>query len=265
MADNRRSFIRKFGITLGSLIASGALPGCGARKTGASSDTQSQAGKPKDGGLSKAQSQAGKPKDGGLSKAQSQAGKPKEPAAKPRAPEWEQLRQCWLNLSNLENLQNDWSKNREAPKPDGDAISAAIDKLAKEHQAILATLVARGQLQKPVTEHMQMAFDEAVSYVRPSQGVCYYPRMIGAPQGDLLQQVEALRKISGDLDPATVAQAEAAITQDIAFFEIFRARAASDQRLDDVYDDYSAGRIKADPEELQAARWLTELLLERPN
>jgi hypothetical protein len=244
MSDNRRSFIKKFGIALGSLIASASLPGCGAKK------------------------------DGGLSDTPSQVEIPNEPAPTARAPEWEQLRQCWLKLNTKQDIRN---RQNEGTWQGGFPLMGLMkpDILAKEHQAILNTLVAKGQLQEPVAEHMQTAFDEATIhfYIVSSQMMCYggHP-LTFSPRLDLFQQAEALRKISGNLDPATVAKAQAALTQDIAFFEIYRALPEGAEvfgtcpdRVESLMRDYATGKLKAGPEELEAARLLTELFLQKPD
>lgn len=221
MADDRRNFIKRFGITLGSLIVSGSLPGCAT---------------------------------------ENQIKKRSDPPPTPRGPEWEALRQSWLDLSDQRTrdaLSNDfWSALRQ----DGD-FATARSRLGKKHHGILDRMVARGQLEKTVAEHMQVAFEEAAFHIVRSRATCYMMIPVEyAPRENLLQQTEALRGVSSDLDPATVAKAQAAIAQDVAFFEIFEAgKSRYDQSL---ADKYKAGNLEASPEALEAARLLTLLFVE---
>jgi len=95
-----------------------------------------------------------------------------------------------------------------------------------------------------------------------------------APRRDLLQQADVLSRISADLDPETVAKAQAAIAQDIAFFETFETfstfktvttltvRPSNHAQL---HGDYEAGNLKASPEALEAARLLTLLFAGTPD
>ncbi|MEN6337257.1 MAG: hypothetical protein ABFE01_23625 [Phycisphaerales bacterium] len=134
----------------------------------------------------------------------------------------------------------------------------------KEHQRLIDALVEAGQVEAPVARYMQMAFSEAVFHVVRSRATCYIAIPFEAgPREDLLVQADALRKISGDLDPATVAKAQAAIAQDVAFFEAFRAgNHAYDKSL---ADGYNSGNLNASPEAFEAARLLTRLFAETPD
>ena len=239
MPDDRRGFIKKFGITLGSLIVSGSLAGCGHKR------------------------------DEALPDARSPVGKQDESSLTPRAPEWEQLRQCWLDLNNTQDINANLSKKFGAlrqwtgPGQPQDPFDATRDALAEEHQAVLDTLVAKGRLKEPVAKQMQMAFEEAAYHVVRSMATCYIALPIEhAPRQDLLNQADVLRKISGNLDPATVTKAQAAIAQDVAFFEIFRTG-----RYDylPLGEKYRASGFDPTPEALEAARMLTRLFLETPD
>jgi len=216
MTQNRRSFIKRFGVTLGSLIASGSLPGCGPRKGKVEGDRSSNT----------------------------------RPLS---APEWDQVRECWLSLKTLDENgfqfeESEGQINLDVP-------------VMKKHQRLIDALVEAGQVEAPVAEHMQMAFSEAVFHVVLSKGTCYLgiPFEYG-PREDVLKQADVLRKISGGLDPATVAKAQAAIAQDVAFFKAFRAgNYAYGKSLE---DDYKSGSLNASPDALEAARLLTRLFAE---
>jgi hypothetical protein len=92
-----------------------------------------------------------------------------------------------------------------------------------------------------------------------------------ASSGQLAQQASLLAEIagSGDLDPTTVAQAQAAIERDIAFLNL------SDAETQALYDQLVATAggtydfppldeldLEVTPEAAEAARLLVELLLE---
>jgi len=108
---------------------------------------------------------------------------------------------------------------------------------------------------------MQTAFEEAAYHVVRSTASCYLMLPLEyAPRKDLLQQAETLRQISNDLDPATVAKAQAAIAQDVAFLEMFKDGNSNHWEL---YENHRAGNLKASLEALEAARLLTQLFLEK--
>ncbi len=236
MPHDRRSFIRRFGITLGSLIASGSLPGCGDKKEGGSSKTESQ----------------GKEQD--------------QPSPTPRPAEWEQLRQCWLKLDSFDDDFGEAAMDSQDVLTKREAVKK---ERAAAHRALLNTLVAKGKLKEPVAQHMQTAFEEAVNYVDylmparkhpESVGMCYYPMPIEYAFGkDLLKQADVLRQISGDLDPAIVAQAQAAIARDVASLEILRPN-PNDRGAPKIHD--GTDPLEISPEGLEAARLLARLFLE---
>jgi hypothetical protein len=64
------------------------------------------------------------------------------------------------------------------------------------------------------------------------------------------------------LDPATVAKAQAAIAQDIAFLAMFKGGPGSDSSLT---PDDKGDKFRASPEVLEAARLLTELFMGEAN
>jgi hypothetical protein len=237
MSQDRRNFIRGFGATLGSLIVSGSLPGCGPKKnTGPQTNSEDA-------------TEVDPPSNGRTLS----------------APEWGQLRQCWLSLKTLA------SDDVEIEVVDGQVVVEA--EILKRHQAVIDRLVAAGQMDEFVARHMHVAFGEAIDHVLRARNICYYvgvpPEAV--PRKDLLQQADTLSRMSVDLDPSTVAKAQAAIAQDIAFFETFntytpftpvktyKGRRPNSAQLK---ADFKAGKLEASPEALEAARLLTRLFAE---
>ena len=268
MPQDRRSFIRRFGITLGSLIASGSLPGCGKKKEGGSSKTESQV-KEQDKPAPASRTPEWEPRR----QAEGQVTKQDKPSPTARTPAWEELRQCWLRLATLDDDIRNAARGLRARFPTEEVVNEKTRIAA--HRAWLDILVARGELKEPVAAHMQTAFAEAVDYLvrsvrepkTPGPGpVCYAPVPVGYRfrkdyRADLLQQTEVLRKMSGDLDPGIVAQAQAAIAQDVAFFEVFRT---SPNDYGVLKSDSEPDLLQVSPEALEAARLLAQLFVERP-
>jgi hypothetical protein len=269
MPQDRRSFIRRFGITLGSLIASGSLPGCGKKKEGGSSETGSQVKKQNEPSPTPRTPE----KEGDSSGTSRQVKTQNESSRTPRPPAWEELRQCWLRLATLDDDIRKAERGLRGRFPTEEAVNEKTRIAA--HRAWLGTLVARGELKEPVAEHMQTAFEEAVDYLVSSvseprapgsRPVCYAPVPVGYKfrkdyRADLLQQAEVLRKMSGDLDPGIVAQAQAAIARDVAFFEVFRT---SPNDYGVLSRDSEPDLLQVSPEALEAARLLAQLFPERP-
>lgn len=241
MPQDRRSFIRRFGAALGSLIVSGSLRGCGPKKGG----------------------------DLFGAKGEGTTQSDLLPITRTfSAPEWEQVRQCWLDLKTIKDelvqaYREDVDRRKkgiETTKEQLVIIEAIPRRRTERHQLLLSTLVEAGQLEEPVAKHMQVAFEEATRHFVRSMSSCYalLPTEY-APREDLLRQAEMLRTVSADLDPATVAKAQAAITQDVAFFEVFEVgKSHYDWSLADTY---KAGNLRASPEALEAARLLTLLFV----
>lgn len=177
---------------------------------------------------------------------------------------WDRLRQPWVDLDLLA---------RDAPDLErGEATRA---RLVAEHRAALDALVQAGELDPAVADELQLAFEGAAYHVWRSNApiTCYLP----APgpdyhtesNVDLAQQAEALEAMAAqsNLDPATVAQAQAAIERDIAFLSMpaDEQQALIDavmQAAGDSYDYPALAELDLDipPESLAAARILVELL-----
>jgi hypothetical protein len=164
------------------------------------------------------------------------------------------LRSCWLRL--------DWlaQKTRETPPENYGEGQQARDKLVAEHHTALDDLVAAGELDAAVADQMQVAFDEAAFHAWRSNApmTCYeaLPVEYGA-RDDLIQQAELLREAASALDPAVVEEVQAAIARDIALFEA----AAGPEAGFKLIEQFEAGEIEANPEAVEAARILVDLLL----
>lgn len=224
MSVGRRHFIKSFGASFGSLIVSGSLPGCG----------------------------AGTERESLTTKAESSA------------EEWASLRQCWLDLSTLNAaIREAIEKARQEERGLLEAGEGVPRKRKAEHRVALDALVAAGELDRSVAEHMQAAFEEAVYHIDRSMATCYliFPYEMRV-RSDLLKQAKVLSELSGELNPATVAQAQTAIVQDMAYFEAMHSGKSGFETL---RQNYEAGAMEASPEALEAARVLSELLLGRPD
>ncbi len=164
---------------------------------------------------------------------------------------WKRLRQSWLELSVLKDaLFSDW-----------DNIQATADQQSAAHKAALDELVAAGQLKQAVSEQLQLAYVEAVYHIQRSMATCY----IGLPfeydvRVDLLQQTHTLHELAGklDLDPAVVAQAQASIARDVAYFEAVQAGKIERKQIEQQFQD---DQLQASPKAVAAANILVDLLL----
>lgn len=225
-SQDRRNFIRGFGATLGSLIVSGSLSGCGRRKDVRLSGTGNVVSSQDD---------------------------PTTNVRRMSTPEWEELRQCWLSLKGLNSGNLEWTLEADRTVVDAE--------VRKRHKALIDRLVATGQVEEAVARQMETAFVGAFAHVVRSMATCYFviPPEYG-PREDLLEQADALRKVSGDVDPATVAKAEAALAQDIAFLDLFNGSNGGS-----LIGGYNAGALNVSPEALEAARLLTRLFSEKPD
>jgi len=177
------------------------------------------------------------------------------------------LRSCWLQL--------DWlaQETREAYER-GDQ---ARGELIADHRAALDDLVAAGELDAAVADELDIAFSAATSHVFLASGAitCYTamppPDYSHVPHSQLVRQADLLAEMaeSGDLDPATVAQAQAAIERDITFlkFSYKEKQALYDELREaagDTYDfpSFDELDLEVSSETAEAARFLVELLSE---
>jgi len=181
----------------------------------------------------------------------------------------ERLRDCWLRLNWLaQETRDNWGNGAPGEQ--------AREQLVSEHQAALDELAAAGDLDAAVAGQVQLAFGAAAYHVWRSNApiTCYEPVMVDyAPTSanQLVQQANLLADLAGqsDLDPDTVAQAQAVIQRDMAFLSLSPAETetlydAILKAAGDSYDFPSLAELDLEisPEAIQAARFLTELLLE---
>jgi hypothetical protein len=177
----------------------------------------------------------------------------------------DRLRNCWLRL--------DWLAQQA--KGDYERGEKARDELAADHRAALDDLVAAGKIGAGVADELNTAFGAAINHILLSNApiTCYEPVLVDytpASSDRLAQQADLLAEMAegGDLDPITVAQAQATIERDIAFLNL------SDAETQALYDELieAAGGIRdfpsldeldleVTPEAGEAARLLVELLL----
>lgn len=142
----------------------------------------------------------------------------------------ERLRACWTRFDALAQAAIEESSA-------GDYENVFGQQLLDEHRASLDALVVGGDLTPTVADLVQEAYGAAVFHVWRSNipVTCYEPVMVNyAPASAivLVKQAEALDQIAstGDIDPATVERARAALEHDMAFY------ALSDEEVNGLYE-----------------------------
>jgi hypothetical protein len=190
------------------------------------------------------------------------------PAAsgKSDAPPRERLRESWLRL--------DWLAQDTRENWDGDAQGEQTrEQLVSDHQAALDELVAAGDLDTAVAGQVQLAFGAAAYHVWRSNApiTCYEPVLVDytpTSTNQLVQQADLLAD-KGDLDPDTVARAQAVIERDMAFLSLSQAETqalydALYAAAGDTYDLPSLEELDLEisPQAVEAARFLAQLLLD---
>jgi len=177
------------------------------------------------------------------------------------------LRACWLRLGALaQETQQDYER-----------VEKTRDQLVLDHQAALRDLVTAGALTPAVSEPVQEAYVEASYHVWRSNApiTCYEPVLVDytpASADQLVKQVDLLVEMAerGDLDPATVAQARAAIERDMAFLALSypETEALYGQLVKQAaggsyaFPTFEQLELDIPPDVIAAARFLVELLLE---
>jgi hypothetical protein len=169
------------------------------------------------------------------------------------------LRTCWLGLKEVEiTFHSDYRGGQEAS-----------DRLRTDHRAALDKLVEAGELDVSSAEHVQLIFDEAVYHIERSMGTCYesipMPDYLPAARGQVMQQTELLAEMAAesDLDPQTVAQAQATLERDIAFLNLSEAERRAlyaDLATGTPYPRFDELDMEIDPNAAKAAAFLIELL-----
>ena len=126
--------------------------------------------------------------------------------------------------------------------------------LRQRHDDVLTALVESGEIDAGVADGIAAAFEEAIAHIQRQQATCYIALPpVFTPREDLVQQAALLEEMAteGDIDPETVAQAQAALERDIAWLAQFHAG--------EVPGELDA--IEVTQEAAEAARILVELLL----
>ena len=221
MTPTRRSFMRQVGVSLAALLASGCVPSI-VKPTPTCYAPQLQL----------------------------------IPTPAEQSGPWGDLRACWLALGDprfLAKQIDDWVAAERA----ANAFAAT---LRERHQIALDALVADGALSATVAVEIGTAFQEATDHLSGRFVSCYAPQQPGEisprpTREELTLQAAALTEMAqrSDIDPGTVAKAQATLERDMAWLAQFRAT----RQPDDI------STITASPAEIEAADILVELLLGR--
>jgi hypothetical protein len=181
----------------------------------------------------------------------------------------ERLRASWLRLDWLaQETRDNWGNDAPGEQ--------AREQLVRDHQAALDELTTAGDLDAAVAEQVQLAFIAAAYHVWRANApmTCYEPVLVNytpTSANQLVQQASLLADLAGksDLDSSTVAQAQAVIQRDMAFLSLSQAetKALYDAILEAAGDSYNFPtleelNLEISPQAIEAARFLTELLLE---
>jgi hypothetical protein len=163
-------------------------------------------------------------------------------SASPPDPLWAALRQCWLNLDNAELRtaeENEVSRD-----------------LQRRHAEAVEGLVTDGKIKSDVADEISVAFEESIAHIQHGMSLCYIAMPAEAfPRMDLMKQTAELKQLAdqSDIDPDTIAQAQAALKQDID--SLFRLRTGETFTGSD--------KTNASPAAAEAARILVDLLLDK--
>jgi hypothetical protein len=236
MTPTRRQFIRQLGVTLASLVVAGYVPACTSKRSA-----------------------------------------------------WNELRNCWLRLDWLaRRTRGDYALAGPIGKfvrevdllahqaeSDSERGQQILESLVADHQAALDDLVAAGELDAAVADHIHVAYVEAANHVWLSNApiTCYiaaWPDYTPGSASELVWQADLLAEMaeSGDIDPDTVAQAQAAIERDIALLNLSPAEAQAMyeelwEASGDVYNPFFFDELDLEvtPEAAEAACILVDLLI----
>ncbi|MBN1428517.1 MAG: hypothetical protein JXB07_09030 [Anaerolineae bacterium] len=185
----------------------------------------------------------------------------------------DRLRACWLSFDDLANRTSS-GKNQGSDSwdnPLGRSLSA-------DHRQALDELVAAGEIEAPVADLVQEAYDAAVYHIWRSNVMitCYEPMEVDfkpVSAGQLVQQSAVLSQMAeeGQLDPEIVATAQQAIERDLAFEALTdeEVRALYQTLIDEFNQtgssipSFEEATLDITPEALEAAQFLVELLTER--
>jgi hypothetical protein len=179
----------------------------------------------------------------------------------------ERLRDCWLRFEWLAGVTRDWDRYERGEK--------ALEALTADHRQALDELVAAGDLDAPVAELVQVAFDAAAYHTWRANAAmtCYEPVIVDykpGTSGRLVQQAALLAEMAeeGDLAPGAVAQAQAAVARDVTFLNMpYKERDAMYKEIIAHLDargvpPFEELDLEVTPDAAQAARFLVDLLSE---
>jgi hypothetical protein len=173
------------------------------------------------------------------------------------------MRFDWL----AQQTQEDWKGEEAAREP--------LSELIADHQAALNEMVAAGELDQAVADQVQSAFGAAAYHVWRSNApiTCYEPVLVDyqpASSAQLVHQAQLLGEMAkeGVLDPDMAARAQYVVQRDIAFLALSSAEkqalyTALTEAAGDTFDYPEFNELELDipPEAVQAADFLSELLL----
>ncbi len=175
----------------------------------------------------------------------------------------ERLRSLWLRFDEL----------AQSTTADYQKAETLSQQLSADHRAALDLLVANGQLTAPVADLVQEAYAAALYHVWRSNApiTCYEPVQVDyAPvsAGILVEQAEALSEVSGQIDPATLSKAQAALEHDLAFYALgdedvqalYNRLIAEAQQGGQGIPAFEALDLEPTPEARAAAQFIVSLL-----
>lgn len=177
----------------------------------------------------------------------------------------DRLRRLWYGFAAL---ADETRKGRN----DEDEIG---QKMIADHRLELDAVVSAGELSAPAAGLVQEAYAAAVYHVWRSNApiTCYEPVLVDyAPSGAgvLVKQAEILRELSGqgNVDPATLAKAQAALEHDLAFYELtddetqalYKRVLEASHAAGTSVPTFDALELELTPEAREAARFILDLL-----
>jgi|GEM_PF-879491 len=215
---------------------------------------------------------------------------PPTPTVLPSA--MERLRLCWLSFGELAQATVDEFKQVLPPSiesipqtviegveptaaPKTNPENAFGQQLIARHRQALDEIVTAGELTRPVADLVQEAYDAAVYHVWRSNApiTCYAPVIVNyAPVSadTLVRQSELVNELAsqGNINPQTLANAQAAIQHDMAFYALTDAEVSSlydrliaeSQSQAQAVPSFENVELEASPDARAAARFIINLL-----
>jgi len=177
------------------------------------------------------------------------------------------LRLCWLRFDELAQWTGDAGSAREGDSFGGELIA--------EHRKALDELVAKGVIAAPVADLIHEAYGAAVYHVWRSNAPmsCYdlaYPEYKPASAENLVHQSQVLTQLAAGstIAPETLAKARTALEHDLAFYALTDAdeQALYDRLLaeysgpGETMPSFEEVELTLTPEVKSAARFLLDIL-----